>query len=67
MGTSVFLFAVTLLIGAEWGAVMRDTAEEYKVSEEYLQKKSFLEAEINEFRSSLDLPPLQPGAGKVAK
>lgn len=56
---SMIVFSFTLLLGAGWGAVMRDTAEEYKKSEFYLQQQAFIEAEINEFRGDLGLLPLE--------
>ena len=56
---SMIVFALTLLLGTSWGAVMRSTAEEFKKSEEYLKYQAFVEAEVNEFRSNLGLPPLE--------
>jgi len=55
---SMFVFSLTLLMGAEWGAVMRATAEEIEKSEMHLKHQAFIEAEVNKFRKKLDLPPL---------
>jgi hypothetical protein len=55
---SIVAFSLTLFIGAEWGAVMRGAAEEYSKSEIYLKKQAFIEAEVNDFRRKLELPPL---------
>jgi len=62
---SMFIFAVTLLIGTGWGAIMRDTYEKFQKSELYLQQEAFIESEVNKFRKSRDLPPL--GQEKNAK
>lgn len=56
---SMIVFSFTLLLGTGWGAVMRSTAEEFKKSEAYLKKQSFIESEVNEFRKKLDLPPIE--------
>lgn len=61
VSVSILAFSLTLLIGGGWGAVMRDTAEQYKKSEIYLKQRAFIEAEVNEFRKNLDLPPLPVG------
>jgi hypothetical protein len=62
ISTSVFLFALTLLIGSGWGATMRNRYEEYKDYEKIrneLIANAVLEDEINAFRKKLSLPPLQ--------
>lgn len=53
---SVLTFSLSLLLGTSWGSIMRDTAEEYKKSEIYLKQRAFIEAEVRDFRQSLDLP-----------
>jgi hypothetical protein len=55
---SMFSFTFMLLLGAGWGSVMRDVALEYKSSEQYLKQQAFIESEVNDFRTSLGLPPL---------
>jgi hypothetical protein len=37
---------------------MRSTAEEFKKSEGYLKYQAFIEADVNEFRHNLGLPPI---------
>lgn len=46
---------------------MRSRAEEYRNSEFFLKKQAFIEAEVNKFRSKLDLPPLHPDDYKDTK
>lgn len=55
---SMFTFALTLLIGTEWGSVMRRINEEYYKSEYYLKKQAVIEFRVNDFRKNLNLPPL---------
>lgn len=56
---SMIVFSFTLLLGSGWGSVMRDVAGEHKKSENYLKQQAFIEAEVNEFRTILELPPLE--------
>ncbi|MGO9951617.1 MAG: hypothetical protein ACLPN1_05325 [Dissulfurispiraceae bacterium] len=58
VSVSIFAFSLTLLIGTEWGAVMRDLDEESRKSEMYLKNRAFIEAQVNEFRQKLNLSPL---------
>lgn len=67
VSTSIFIFTLALLIGIGWGAFMREEAEEYKKSADYLKKKAVIETEVNEFRRNLDLPPLQFDDNKATK
>lgn len=53
---SVLTFSLSLLLGTSWGSIMRDMSEEYKKSEIYLKQRAFIEAEVRDFRQSLDLP-----------
>jgi predicted neutral ceramidase superfamily lipid hydrolase len=73
VSVTILAFALTLMIGAEWGAVMRRADEEFvknvrraerRADEEfaksalYLKKRAVIEDEVNDFRRNLDLPPL---------
>jgi predicted neutral ceramidase superfamily lipid hydrolase len=62
---SMFVFSFMLLMGAGWGAVMRDVSEEYKKSEIYLKQQAFIESEVNEFRKNLGLGPLETKSEKL--
>lgn len=53
---SVLAFSVSLVIGTGWGAIMRDSAAEYKRSELYLKQRAYIEAEVKNFRHELGLP-----------
>jgi len=55
---AVFSFAICLVLGTSWGSIMRQTWEENKYSKEYLQKQALIEVEVNEFRESLGLKPI---------
>ena len=54
---SVLIFSISLVLGTSWGAVMRQTAEAYSMSESVLKERAFIEAEVREFREALGLPP----------
>jgi hypothetical protein len=56
---AVLSFAICLVLGTSWGAIMRQSWEDYKVSKEYLQKQALIEVEVNEFRKSLGLKPIK--------
>lgn len=56
---SVLIFSIGLLLGAGWGSVMRQTAEDYAICEQVLKQRALVEAEVMEFRESLGLPPKQ--------
>lgn len=53
---SVLIFSTSLVIGTSWGAVMRQTAEDYATSEPILKQRALVEAEVKEFREALGLP-----------
>jgi len=59
----ILALAFNLLVGATWGAVLREVAEEYKNSARYLQKQAWNEVQVAEFRRSLGLPD-KPQAGE---
>lgn len=59
VSTAMFVFTFMLLLGSGWGAVMRDVAQEYRKSEQYLKQQAFIESEVNDFRESLGLLPLR--------
>jgi uncharacterized membrane protein len=58
---TMFVFSLMLLLGSSWGAVMRDVAEKYKQSEQFLDQQAYSEAQVNEFRRKLGLSPLDKG------
>jgi hypothetical protein len=53
---AVLAFAFSLVLSTGWGVVLRDIAEEHKVSKSYLVRRALIEAEVREFRRSLRLP-----------
>ena len=57
---SVLIFATGLLLGATWGAVMRQAAEDYYLSVPVLKGRAVDEAEVREFREALGLPATPP-------
>jgi peptidoglycan/LPS O-acetylase OafA/YrhL len=58
VGSMLFVFSLTLVIGSSWGAIMRDGAEQFDQSEQTLKQRAYIEAEVNAFRKELGLPPL---------
>lgn len=54
---SVLIFSISLVLGTSWGAVMRQTADDYAMSEPVLKQRALVEAEVREFREALGLPP----------
>jgi hypothetical protein len=58
VGTMLFVFSLTLVIGSSWGAIMRDHAERFDQSEQTLMRRAYIESEVNAFRKELGLPPL---------
>jgi len=52
----VLVLAFNLFVGATWGAVLREAAEEYKHGAQYLMNRALAEVEVREFRESLGLP-----------
>lgn len=54
---SVIIFSTSLLLGTSWGAVMRQTAEDYTVSISTLKQRALDELEVREYREALGLPP----------
>ena len=52
----VLIFSIGLPLGTGWGALMRDTAEDYAMSEQVLKQRALVEAEVREFREALGLP-----------
>lgn len=57
IGLTVLIFSISLVLGTTWGAVMRQTAEDYAASEPVLKQRALVEAEVREFREALGLPP----------
>ncbi|HEU5323021.1 MAG TPA: hypothetical protein VFX28_19605 [Methylomirabilota bacterium] len=62
VGAMLFTFALTLLVGTSWGAVMRDHGERHAQSVQALERQAYIESEVNAFRQALGLPPLAPPA-----
>ena len=56
---AVLSFAICLVLGTSWGAIMRQSWEDHKLSKEYFQKQALIEVEVNEFRESLGLKPIK--------
>jgi lysylphosphatidylglycerol synthetase-like protein (DUF2156 family) len=63
---SVFIFTLGLVLGTGWGAVMRETAEDYLNSEHYLKRRALAEDEIRQFREALGLPPTPSSIEKAS-
>jgi hypothetical protein len=53
---AVLAFAFSLVLSTGWGVVLRNIAEEHKVSKNYLVRRALIEKEVREFRKSLHLP-----------
>ena len=53
----VFALALTVWIGAMWGARLRENFNEYERSEAYLKGRADLEKSVRSYRESLGLPP----------
>ena len=53
---AVIALSITLWIGANWGARMRDDSEQFKASAAFLKRQAVIELEVREFREALGLP-----------
>ena len=53
----VFSLALTVWIGAMWGARLRENFNEYERSEAHLRARADLEKSVRSYRESLGLPP----------
>ena len=63
VGACVIALSLNLLIGALWGAVLRDDFERGEKSAKTRMKEALVKVEVREFRKSLGLPaspPCQP-------
>lgn len=56
VGLSILIFSISLVLGTSWGAVMRQTAEDFRTSEIFLKQHALTEVEVKEFRQALGLP-----------
>ena len=63
---SVLIFSISLVLGTSWGALLRQTADDYAMSEPVLKQRALVEIEVREFREALGLPP-DPGVPLRAK
>ncbi len=52
---AVLSFSLSLVLGTSWGAVMRETAEEFKISERYLKSRALIESDVRKYRKNLGL------------
>ena len=58
VGSMMFVFSLTLVMGSAWGSIMRDYADRVDQSEQVLMHRAYIESEVNAFRNELGLPPL---------
>ena len=57
---SIVALSTNLFIGATWGAVLRENAEEYKNRVEVRQTEAWMESEVRSYRRYLGLPDYPP-------
>jgi hypothetical protein len=56
VGLSVIALAFDLFVGATWGAVLRNSDEEYRQGAAYLERRALIDIEVRNFREALGLP-----------
>ena len=59
---SVLIFSISLVFGTSWGAVMRQTAEDFRTSEAFLKQQALVEVQVKEYREALGLSGDMKGA-----
>jgi peptidoglycan/LPS O-acetylase OafA/YrhL len=62
---AVIALALSLWVGANWGAILRDVTERYLTSAAFLKDRAYEEWQVRKFREALRLPPDPPELHRV--